>query len=104
MPHKYSRRYCHHTNDDVDPVARRIPIEMHASARLPIHVARRVHLHVQVLRFGRNHGRKRAITARIRTEVSMKRVLSMTLASLLMMLTLAFAGEPIASAQTANTA
>src|SRR5256885_16562124 len=34
----------------------------------------------------------------------MKRVLSVLLASLLIMLTLAFAGEPIASAQTTNTA
>src|SRR3989442_3801976 len=34
----------------------------------------------------------------------MKRVLSVILASLLIMLTLAFAGEPIASAQTTNTA
>src|SRR2546427_12538263 len=35
---------------------------------------------------------------------SMKRVLSVLLGSLLIMLTLAFAGEPIASAQTTNTA
>ena len=45
-----------------------------------------------------------AFALRIRTEVRMKRVLSVLVASLLIMLTLAFAGEPIASAQTTNTA
>ena len=62
-----------------------------------------MHLSAENWEFRLEKRAQNAFALQIRTEVRMKRVLSVLLASLLIMLTLAFAGEPIASAQTTTT-